>query len=174
LKKRGEAQKKKDDDDEIGINVFLRACDFVSPRREQRGAREAVVFDFRPREGFRPETQAASIVSKLVGIVWIDPLEKVVMRLEARLVEGFKVGGGLVASISPGSAFAFEQVRQSEGVWPPRFAQVNFKARVLLFKGLEADETREYNDYKRFNTEDSGYQLEAPKSETGVPAKPKP
>jgi hypothetical protein len=174
LKKRGEAQKKKDDDNEIGIDVFLRACEFVSPRREQRGAREAVVFDFRPREGFRPKTQAESIVSKLVGIVWIDPLEKVVMRLEARLAEGFKVGGGLVASISPGSAFAFEQVRQPDGVWLPRFAQVNFKARVLLFKGLEANETREYNDYKRFNTEASGYQLEAPKSEPGVPAKPKP
>jgi hypothetical protein len=174
LKKRGEVEKKRDDDDDIGINVFLRACEFVSPRREQRGAREAVVFDFRPREGFRPKTQAESIVSKLVGIMWIDPVEKVVVRLEARLAEGFKVGGGLVASISPGSAFAFEQVRQPDGVWLPRFAQVNFKARVLLFKGLEANETREYNDYKRFNAEASGYQLEAPKSETSLPAKPKP
>jgi hypothetical protein len=174
LKNRGEAEKKKDDDDEIGINLFLRACEFVSPRREQRGEREAVVFDFRPREGFRPRTQAESIVSKLAGIMWIDPFEKVVVRLEARLAESFKVGGGLVASISPGSAFAFEQVRQPDGVWLPRFAQVNFKARVLLFKGLEANETREYNGYKRFNAEASGYQLEAPKSEQSVPAKSKP
>lgn len=56
----------------------------------------------------------------------------------------------------------------------PVSAQVNFKARVLLFKSLEANETREYNDYKRFNAEAIGYQLEAPKSETSVPAKPKP
>ncbi|MEA2175185.1 MAG: hypothetical protein QOD00_2777 [Blastocatellia bacterium] len=162
LKSKGEAEKKKKDD-EIGINVFLRACELISPRREQRGKREAVVFDFRPRQGFHPSTQAESIVAKLVGIMWIDPVDKVVMRLEARLAEGFKVGGGLVASISPGSAFAFEQVRQPDGVWLPRFAQVNFKARVLLFKGLEANETREYSDYKRFSGEASGYQLDKPK-----------
>jgi hypothetical protein len=173
LKNKGQAAGKKDEDkDNVGVAVFLRACEFVSPRRERLRDREAVVFDFRPRPGFRPRTTAEDIVTKLVGVVWIDPLDKTVIRLEAKLAQSYKVGGGLVASIRPGSAFAFEQTRMAEGVWLPRLVQVNFAAKIFLFKGIEANETREFSDYRRFNTEASDYKLGVPA--TNAPAPPKP
>ena len=105
-------------------------------------------------------------------MVWIDPLDKTVIRLEAKLAQCYKVGGGLVASIRPGSAFAFEQTRMAEGVWLPRLVQVNFAAKVFLFKGIEANETREFSNYRRFNTEASDYKIGAPA--TNAPAPPKP
>jgi hypothetical protein len=172
-KTKGEATKKKETDgDDVTVTVFLRACEFVSPRRERLRDREAVVFDFRPRPGFRPSNTAESIVSKLVGVVWIDPVDKNVIRLEAKLAESYKIAGGLFASIRPGSAFVFEQTRMSEGVWLPRFVQVNFAAKLFLFKGIEANETREFSDYRRFNTEAKDYKLNAPA--TNNPAPPNP
>lgn len=156
---------KKEDGDEVSILTFLRACELVSPRRESFRGREAIVFDFRPRPGFRPKSRGESIVSKLAGTVWVDPAEKHVMRLEARLVEGFKMGGGLVASVKPGAAFAFEQTRLDEGVWLPRFSQVNLSARVMLFAGMTINETNEFSDYKRFSTKAGEDKLDAPKQE---------
>jgi hypothetical protein len=162
-RKKGVAEK--EDGDNVSIMTFLRACELVSPRRESFREREAIVFDFRPRPGFRPRSRAESIVSKLAGTVWIDPAERQVMRLEARLVEGFKMGGGLVASIKPGAAFAFEQTRLADGVWLPRFSQVNASARVFLFAGMTINETHEFSDFKRFSTKAGEDKLDAPKQE---------
>ncbi|HEY0377355.1 MAG TPA: hypothetical protein VGC87_10390 [Pyrinomonadaceae bacterium] len=161
--------KKETDDDDVGITLFLRACEFLSPRRERLRDREAVVFDFRPRPGFKPNGTAESIVSKLAGVVWIDPADKTVMRLEAKLSESYKVAGGLLASIRPGSAFVFEQTRMADGVWLPRFMQVNFAAKIFFFKGVEANETREFSDYRRFDTEASDYKLGTPAAKTPGP-----
>ena len=150
-------------DDDVNISTFLRACEFVSPRRERFRDRDVIVFDFRPRAGFRPSNTGESIVSKLSGVIWVDPAERQVTRLEARLVDSFKVGGGLLASIKSGSAFVFEQTRLADGVWLPRFAQVNASARVMLFAGLSINQTEEYGDYKRFSTKTGEEKLDRPK-----------
>jgi hypothetical protein len=171
-KNKGQAVKKKEDGDDVSVAVFLRACEFVSARRERLRDREAVVFDFRPRPGFSPKTTAESIVTKLVGVVWIDPADKTVIRLEAKLAQSYKIAGGLFASIRPGSAFAFEQTRMTDGVWLPRLVQVNFAAKIFLFKGIEANETREFSDYRRFDTEAKDYKLGAPVTDTTAPPKP--
>src|SRR3989440_164016 len=151
------------DDSDVEISTFLRACEFVSPRRERLRERDAIVFDFRPRAGFHPTTQGESIVSKLSGVIWVDPAERQVVRLEARLFAGVKIGGGLLASIKPGSAFIFEQTRMNDGVWLPRFAQINASARVLPFAGMSINQTEEYSDYKRFSTKTGEEKLDAPK-----------
>jgi hypothetical protein len=151
-----------EDDEEVGIATFLRVFELVAPRRERLREREAVVFDFRPRAGFKPKGRAESLVSKLAGVIWVDPADRHVMRLEARLVEGFKMGGGLVASVKPGSAFVFEQTRLADGVWLPLFHQFNVSARVLLFAGLSVNETHEFGDYKRFSAEAGEDKLDEP------------
>jgi hypothetical protein len=151
-----------DEEVDVGISTFLRASEFVSPRRETLRGREAIVFDFRPRPGFRPANRGESLASKLSGVAWVDPVERQVVRLEARLVEGFKIGGGLMASVKPGSAFAFEQTRLPDGVWLPRFSQVNASARVLLFAGLTINETHEFGDYQRFDARTDDGKIDAP------------
>ena len=162
-KSKSKSPDEEEDDDDVEISTFLRACEFFSPRRERFRDRDVIVFDFRPRAGFKPSNTGETIVSKLSGVIWIDPAERHVMRLEARLVDSFKMGGGLVASIKPGSAFIFEQTRLPEGVWLPRFSQVNASARVFLFAGMSINQTREFNDYKRFSTKSGEDKLDAPK-----------
>jgi len=161
-----EAQAKKGDGDDIGVSVFLRVCEFVSPRRERFRDREAVVFDFRPRPGFKPSNRQEELISKLVGVVWIDPADKQVMRLEARLAEGFKMGGGLLVNLKPGAAMVMEQTRMVEGVWLPRLAQINLSVKVLLFGGGDYNQTFEWSDYKHFSGDVGDYKLNAPKTET--------
>lgn len=165
-RRRAEREKKKKDDEEGDpeISMFLRACDFVSPRRERLEGRESIVFDFRPREGFKPRTREESLITKLVGVVWIDPVDKQVIRLEARLAEGFKMAGGLLVSLKPGAALVMEQTRMIQGVWLPRFAQINLSVKVLLFGGGDYNKTIEWSDYKHFSGDVKDYKIEAPAS----------
>jgi hypothetical protein len=158
-----------EDDDDVEISTFLRACEFVSPRRERFRERDVIVFDFRPRPGFKPKNTGESIVSKLSGVIWVDPQERQVMRLEGRLVDNFKVGGGLLASIKSGSAFVFEQTRLEDGLWLPRYSQVNASARVMLFAGMTINETHEFSDYKRFSAKTGEDKLDAPKEKPQQP-----
>ena len=150
------------DRDNPAISLFLRVCDFVSPRRERFEGRESIVFDFRPRAGFKPKSREESLIAKLVGVVWIDPVDKQVMRLEARLAEGFKIAGGLVASLKPGAALVMEQTRMEQGVWLPRFAQINLSVKVLLFGGGDFNKTIEWSDYKHFSGDVKDYKIETP------------
>ena len=159
------AERAKQDEEGTEISPFLKACEFVSPRRETLAGRETIVFDFRPRAGFRPKTREESLIAKLVGVVWIDPIDKQVIRLEARLAEGFKMGGGLLVSLKPGAALMIEQTRMAQGIWLPRFAQVNLSLKVLLFGGGDYNKTIEWSDYKHFSGDVKDYKID-------VPAKP--
>jgi len=139
--------------------------EFVSPRRERFRERDAVVFDFRVRPGFKSSNRQENLISKLIGVVWIDPADKQVMRLEARLAEGFKMGGGLLVNLRPGAAFVMEQTRVAEGLWLPRTAQINLSVKVLLFGGGDYNQTFEWSDYKHFSGDVGDYKLDAPKTD---------
>jgi hypothetical protein len=87
------------------------------------------------------------------------------MRLEARLAEGFKMAGGLLLSLRPGAALVIEQTRVAEGVWLPKFAQINLSVMVLLFGGGDYNKTIEWSDYRHFQGDVGDYKLDAPKPE---------
>jgi hypothetical protein len=172
-KRREERRRKraegKEDDDSPEISQFLKMCEFVSPRRERFRDRDAVVFDFRPRPGYRPRNRQEDLISKLVGVVWIDPADRQIIRLEARLAEGFKMAGGLLLSLRPGAAFVMEQTRMNEGVWLPRMAQINLSMKLLLFAGKDLNKTIEWSDYKHFSGDVSDYKIESPKNPDSKP-----
>ena len=155
-------KKRKEGKEGTEISPFLRACEFVSPRRELLNGRETIVFDFRPRPGFRPQNREESLIAKLIGVMWIDPVDKQVMRMEARLAEGFKMAGGLLVSLKPGAALVIEQTRMVQGVWLPRFAQINLSVKVLLFGGGDWNKTIEWSDYKHFSGDVKDYKLDTP------------
>ena len=159
-RRRAEREKKEKEGTEI--SPFLRACEFVSPRREVLEGRQTIVFDFRPRPGFRPKSREESLIAKVIGVVWIDPVDKQVIRLEARLAEAFKIAGGLLASLKPGAALVIEQTRMDQGVWLPRFAHVNLSVKFLVFAGNDFNKTIQWSDYKHFSGDVKDYKIDAP------------
>jgi hypothetical protein len=159
------ARVKEGEDDDVEISQFLKVHEFISPRRERFRDRDAVVFDFRVRPGFKSSNRQENLISKLVGVVWIDPADKQVMRLEARLAEGFKMAGGLLVNLRPGAAFMMEQTRVGDRLWLPRTAQINLSVKVLLFGGGDYNQSFEWSDYKHFSGDVGDYKLDAPKTD---------
>jgi hypothetical protein len=144
---------KNDEKDEPGIEVFLRACQFVNPRRERFRGQDVLVFDFEPNPEFKPHKLVEKVVQKLAGVVWIDEKAHDVARLEAYFVGDVKIAGGLLANLQKGTSFVFEQAFVNNEVWLPTFEEAHVGVRVLLVKGFKINEVTRYSDYKKFNVQ---------------------
>jgi hypothetical protein len=148
-----EEGKKDKDDDDVGIETFLRACQFVNPRRERFRGQDVLVFDFEPNPEFQPHKMVERIVHELAGVIWVDEHAHEVARLEAYFVGDFRVAGGLLANLQKGTSFVFEQSYFNNEVWLPTYEEAHVGVRVLLMKGFNVNATTRYSEYKRFNVQ---------------------
>jgi hypothetical protein len=159
---RAKGEQEKKDDGNVEIKDFLRISEITSIRREMFRGHEVIAFDFEPRKGFKPKSRGEDIVNKLAGTIWVDETARQVARLEARLTDSFKIGGGMLASIGASTAFAFEQEKIGDEVWMPSSMEANISARVLLLAKFSHSVERRYSDYKKYQI-DSKYDLTKPK-----------
>ena len=143
----------KDKEDEPGIEVFLRACQFVNPRRERFRGQDVLVFDFEPNPEFKPHKLVEKLAQKLAGVIWVDEKAHDVARLEAYFVGDMKIGGGLLANLQKGTNFVYEQGFVNNEVWLPTYMEAHFGVRLLLVKAFKGSVTTRYWDYKKFNVE---------------------
>ncbi|MCA1631307.1 MAG: hypothetical protein LC785_16390 [Acidobacteria bacterium] len=144
----------------FGLDDLLRACDFVSPRRETFNGRESVVFDYRARADFQPKSKNDEILKKIVGLIWIDEKEKVVSRIEARLTDDIKLGGGLFKI--NGAGFVFERARLPDGYWVPNFYHWNANGKGFFFMKKSVYEVTEWKNFKRFKAESGEVKINTP------------
>jgi len=136
----------------INISAFLQNCEFFDPRIEDVSHRPTAVLSFRPRAGVAVSNDR-SYVTKLVGKIWIDKTDRVVMRVEAWPMSAFD----LISSTATNNeaALIYLQERQPDGVWFPALIRANARGRKDLFNGLNWDVLFEFSDYRRFNTTSS-------------------
>ncbi len=143
------------------VAEVLRASQLVNPRRERFRGRECVVFDFEPLPGYKPKEAIEKLMGKMAGAIWIDATDRQVARVEARLIDSFKIGGGLLGAIKSGAAFLLEQDRINNEVWLPSYAEFNLSARAL-FIGFNLNQMIKYGNYQRFNVETEKERLKPP------------
>jgi hypothetical protein len=141
------------DNDDPGIEVFLRVSQFVNPRRERFRGQDVLVFDFEPNPEYKPKNLEERVVKELAGVVWVDEKAKDVVRLEAYFVGDVHIGGGVLANLQKGTSFVFEQAYINNEVWLPTYVEAHVGVRVLMVKGFKVNVTTKYSDYKRFNVE---------------------
>jgi len=148
-----EEGKEKKDNDDPGIETFLRVSQFVNPRRERFHGQDTLVFDFEPNPEYKARNMEEKVVQKLAGVIWIDEQAHDVARLEAYFVRDFHIAGGVLANLQKGTSFVFEQAYLNNEVWLPTYAEVHVGVRVLLLKGFNVNAIIRYSDYKRFHVE---------------------
>jgi hypothetical protein len=151
--KNKQAQKEDDEEEEVSIDAFLRACQFVNPRRERFRGQDVLVFDFEPNPEFKAHSLVEKVIQKLGGVIWIDEKALDVVRLDAFFVNNVKIAGGLLADLQKGTRVVLEQTYVNNQVWLPTYEEVHIDVRVLLVKGIKVDGNTRYSDYKKFNVE---------------------
>ena len=148
-----EEGKPEKEDEDVGIEIFLRTCEFVNPRRERFRGQDVLVFDFEGNPEYKPRNLGEKIVQKLAGAIWVDEKGHDVARLEAYFVGDAKIAGGLLVNIQKGTGFVFEQEYINNEVWLPTYDEAHVGVRVLLVKGFRVTSVTRYSGYKKFHVE---------------------
>lgn len=130
----------------VDISEILRSCEFSSPRADRLNGREMIALNFRPRADARFPLNK-QYISKLVGVVWIDAVEKVVARVEAQAAPN-----PLEYQIDRGPVLIYEQARQQSGAWFPVLIRLNTRGDESLANGLNWDVVFELGEFRRFTS----------------------
>ena len=152
-KKAEQEGKKAKDDDEPGIEVFLRVCQFINPRHERFRGQDVLVFDFEPNPEYKPKNFEEKVVRDLAGVIWVDEKAHDVVRLEAYFLNDVRFAGGVVANLQKGTSFIFEQAFLNNEVWLPTYEEAHVGLRVFLVKGFKVNLVQRYSEYQRFNVD---------------------
>jgi hypothetical protein len=96
-----------------------------------------------------PNTRQEEVFHHLEGMMWIDPEQKQLARIDGELTSEVKFAGGLLGHLDKGGVFSvrFRQVDSRQ--WLMAALQVNMSGRALLFKTISVQEEREFEDYRR-------------------------
>lgn len=149
--------------DTITAGRFLAADRFYNLRRVTYEGREVYAMDFSPRPDFKPHSLLDRLLNAMGGTVWIDEQAEQAVRLEARFLQGVKVGGGLIGSLQKGGNVVLEYKFVNGEVWMPSYAEFHLGGR-LLFIHKSVNGTFAYSDYRKFRVDT--------KVLDSVPAKP--
>ena len=147
----------------FSIPPFLIFSKFHTARSARFQGRDAVVLNFIPSPYLLGRNASARVLLRLGGVVWIDAVERVVMRLEAWPVEEVEATVAVAQpSPRPDAPVVFEQVRLPDGIWVPSLAHINTFGREKTFEGIKADVTISFSDFKLFNSENGNTRWDGP------------
>lgn len=144
----------------INPTDFLTSHDFYAPQRVSFNGRETFVLRFRPRPGYVydktnvPYPQGVEdyghVMSQLGGRIWIDALDKVIARLEARPSREFNDSAD--PNPDQNAPVWFELTRLPTGTWAPSVSSYNSYGREDVFWKTPISRSLKYSDYKVFKT----------------------
>lgn len=147
------------DKEAITMAKFLAADRFYNLRRETFRGREVFAFDFAPRPDFKPHNLSEKVLESLGGTLWIDEDAKQAVRLEAHLIDGIKVGAGIVGSVKKGGNVIFEQEKVNGEVWMPSYGEIHLDYRIVFSRKV-SNIVLHYSDYRKFKVDSkiTGYE----------------
>jgi hypothetical protein len=123
---------------------------FSNPRRIDLDGRPTVVVDYAGDPHVKTRNPFEGIVRDLVGTVWIDEQDRVLVRGEGHFLNDFKIGAGLVLNIHKGLTFDFRATKINGEVWLPASINGQGSARILLLDHVNGRFRFIASDYRKF------------------------
>ncbi|NYF88863.1 hypothetical protein RBB79_04935 [Tunturiibacter empetritectus] len=142
---------------------------FTNPRRVQLNGRDTIVADYAGDPKAKTRTKFEEVVRDMMGTVWVDEQDRVLVKAEGHFVNNFKIGGGLVANIQKGTSFGMEQRKVNGEVWLPARFEGQGSARALLFLGFNGRVEAVESDYRKFKATSKIVPVESPGTPASVP-----
>ena len=139
----------------ITVSRLLALLRFTNPRRVKLNGRDTIEMDYAGDPNAKPQDRAESVFRDLAGTAWVDEQDHVLVKAEGRVVDDFKIGAGLVASIRKGASFEMEQTQVNGEVWLPSLITAQGSARFYLlfhFNGSVREADSGYRKFKATST----------------------
>jgi len=144
---RRERQKQRDD----AARQYRMFATFPDAFRYQYAGTEGrlVKLNFEPNPEFVPDSRQEEVFHHLEGMMWIDPAQKQLARIDGRLTSEVRFAGGLLGHLDKGGVFSVKFKQLDSGQWLMSALEVNMSGRALLFKTISVQEENDFDDYRR-------------------------
>ncbi|HWB32700.1 MAG TPA: hypothetical protein VG714_05980 [Acidobacteriaceae bacterium] len=139
-------------EDLVTVSRLLELGAFIHPRRVQIGGRSAIAVDFAGDPKAKTRNRMEEVIRDMAGTAWIDEQDRMLVRVEGRFVDNFKIGAGLFANIRKGTHFTAQMTKINGEVWLPEEIQAEGAARFLLFWNFNGRVEIRFSDYRKFRT----------------------
>ena len=136
--------------EEITPSRFLELGSFTNPRRVKLNGRDTIAVDYAGDPKAKTRNRAEEVVRDLLGTVWVDEEDRMIVKLEGHFVNAFKVGGGLVVNVQKDTNFAMQMKKVNDEVWLPVEVSGHGAIRFLLVVNFRGDEEAVFSDYRKF------------------------
>ena len=123
---------------------------FSNPRRELLEGRSTILLDYAGDPHAKTNNTFEGVVRNLIGTVWIDEADRMLVRARGEFRDNFKIGGGLLVNVHKGTHFQFRAARQADAVWLPYDIDATGSARFLVVDGFNGHVHVVTSDYRRF------------------------
>src|SRR5437016_9811057 len=143
---RKERQKQRDD----SARQFRMFATFPDAFRYEYAGREGglVKLTFEPNPQFVPSSRQEDVFHHLEGMMWINPDQKQLARIDGRLTSEVKFAGGLLGHLDKGGVFSVRFRQLNSGQWVMVALRVEISGKASLFKTISVDEQRDFDDYR--------------------------
>ena len=138
--------------DEITVSRILELGSFSNPRRIELNGRDTIVVDYTGDPKAKTKSRAETVFRDLVGTVWVDEQDRVLVKAEGHFVDAFKIGAGLVVNVHKGTSFSMVQTKVNHEVWLPEMFEGEGQARMLLLFNFKGRVSMVNSDYRKFRT----------------------
>lgn len=119
-------------------------------RYEYAGTEGSLVkLKFAPNPQFVPSSRQEEVFHHLEGMIWVDPAQKQLARIDGQLTSEVKFAGGLLGHLDKGGVFSVRFSELTSGQWVMAALHVDMTGRALLFKTISVQETRDFDEYRR-------------------------
>jgi hypothetical protein len=138
--------------DLLTASRILELGTFSNPRRVDLNNRPTILLDYAGDPNAKTHNDAEKAFRDLVGTVWIDEQDRVLVRAQGHFLHDFKVGGGLVLNIHQGLSFDFSAIHITGNIWLPATINAQGSARLLLFDSINGRVHLVTSDYRKFHS----------------------
>lgn len=147
---------------------------FSNPRRVDLDGRPTIVADYAGDPNAKTHNPAEGAIRDLVGTVWFDEQDRVLVQAQGHFLKDFKVGGGLVLNIHKGFTFEFHTAKVNDEAWLPTTIDANGSARILLVDGVNGRMHLVASNYRKFHATSTISAIGTEVTPEGQPVTPPP
>jgi hypothetical protein len=104
---------------------------------------------FFPNPNYDAPTRELRVFRALSGKMWIDAVQKHVVRIEGQLFEDVTFGWGILARLNKGGTFVVNMREVGPGHWDMTSLDVNMSGHAILFKNIAVKEHQTQSEFSR-------------------------
>lgn len=145
---RAKRNKREKDDSDKGQEMFGAIPDAFIFQYDGRD-NGLVRLSFFPNPHYDPPTRELRVFRALTGKMWIDPVQRQLVRIEGKLFEDVTFGWGLLARLNKGGTFNVNLSEVGPGHWDMTSLDVNMSGHAVLFKNIAVKQHQTQSEFRR-------------------------